>query len=42
MSEATVCAVCGKPIEPSASRYVDVDPATKVKQHVHTECKQPH
>ena len=39
MSDAIVCAVCGRPIEPNAGRYVDVDPRTKVKQHVHLECK---
>ena len=39
MSDAVICAVCGKPIEPNAGRYVDVDPKTKVKQHVHLECK---
>jgi len=39
MSDAIVCAVCGKPIEPNASRFVDADPKTKAKQHVHLECK---
>lgn len=40
MSEAIVCAVCGKPIEPNAGRYVDIDPKTNMKQHIHTECKK--
>jgi hypothetical protein len=39
MSNAVICAVCGKPIEAKASRFVDVDPKTRVKQHGHTGCK---
>ena len=40
MPETVTCDVCGKPIEPSASRYVEIDPKTKQKHHVHVECRQ--
>jgi hypothetical protein len=40
MAGIVICAVCGKPIDANASRYVDIDPATKAKQQVHIECKK--
>ena len=39
MPDTAICSVCGKPIDPNASRFVDVDRVTKVKVHAHTECK---
>jgi hypothetical protein len=41
MAETQTCAVCGKPIEPNQSRYVDVHAGTPgVKRHVHIECRK--
>ena len=34
------CAVCGKPIEPRESRFVDKNRATKAERHVHASCHQ--
>jgi hypothetical protein len=37
MSDSHVCGVCGQPIDPKDSRFVDVQKGTKI--HVHTGCK---
>jgi len=37
MSQSVTCAVCGKPIDPKESRFVDKAKGTTI--HVHTGCK---
>jgi hypothetical protein len=39
MAQVTTCAVCGKPIDPKAARYADVNRVTKEKRQVHVECQ---
>lgn len=36
-----VCAVCGKPIEPKAQRFVEKNRITKVERHTHIGCRKP-
>ena len=38
--KTVICAVCGKPIEPKQSRFVDKNRVTKAERHVHVGCKQ--
>jgi hypothetical protein len=40
MSDAPKCAVCGKPIDPDESRFVDRKGVIGAKVHVHLNCKQ--
>jgi hypothetical protein len=40
MSKIAICAVCGKPIEPNESRFVDVNLLKGTKIHVHSGCKK--
>jgi hypothetical protein len=35
-----VCAVCGKPIAPKESRFVDKHRATKAERHTHAACRK--
>jgi hypothetical protein len=37
MAEIVVCAVCGQPIQPNESRFVDVRKGARVQ--VHRDCK---
>jgi hypothetical protein len=37
MSDSHICAVCGKPIDPKESRFVDTHKGTQI--HVHDGCK---
>ena len=38
MAQAQTCAVCGRPIQPNESRFVDVRNGVAV--HVHKDCKK--
>ena len=38
--ETHLCAVCGKPIEPKAPRFVDKSRITKAERHVHQSCRK--
>jgi hypothetical protein len=35
---AVICAVCGKTIQPTESRFVDKNRTTKVERHTHIGC----
>jgi hypothetical protein len=40
MVKPVICAVCGKPIAPNDSRYLDVHAETGATRQVHIHCQK--